>query len=74
MTKHKKKRTRTENIIKTIVVTRSHWAVPGAPATNACLISEVFSERVIIVALRRNALVRVSLKATASASALDGSN
>lgn len=74
MTKHRKKRTRAENIIKTITMAKIHWAVPRAPATKACLISEVFSERVIMVALRRKALVRVSLKATASASALEGSN
>lgn len=74
MTKHRKKSTRAENIIRAMRATRSHWAVPKVPATKACLIRDVLSDRVIIVALRRKALVRVSLKATASASALVGSN
>ena len=74
MTNPKKNSTKAENIIRAIVVTKSHWAVPNAPATKACLISEMFNESVIIVALSRKAFVRVSLNATASASALVGSN
>jgi hypothetical protein len=74
MTKHMKRRRKAENIIRIIEVTRSHCGVLRAPATKACLIREVFSERVIIVALRMKALVMVSLNATASASALECSN
>ncbi len=73
ITKPMKSRTIAENIISMIEVTKSHWGVPMVPATKACLISETFTDRVIIVALKRKALVRVSLNATASASALEGS-
>ena len=68
-----KNKIRADNIIRTMEVARSHWDVPRTPATKACLIREIFSERVVVVAPRRKALVRVSLKATGSASALVGS-
>ncbi len=74
MTKPMKKSTKAENIMRAITVTKSHWAVPKVPATKACLIRDTFNESVIIVALSKKALVRVSLNATVSASALVGSN
>ncbi len=74
MTKHIKNKIKAENIIRMIEAAKSHWGVAKTPATKACLIRETFSERVIMVALRRKALVRVSLNATASASALEGCN
>ncbi len=74
MTKHSKSKIRAENIIRTIEVAKSCCGVPKTPATKACLMRETFSERVTMVALSKKALVSVSLKATASASALEGSN